>query len=76
MSVARADRNMQIVPGSLEQREPEGQKAPALADELARVKARIAAAKKLMPAPHEVHCRDCFEKGRDAALRAIEGASE
>jgi len=73
MSVVRPDRNMQVTPESVEHREGLAETPP---DELALLKQRIRAARALMPDAHAVHCRDCFQKGRDAALRAIEGADE
>ena len=42
-------------------------------DELETLRARIAAARRVEPAGKDLHCRDCFHRGRDAALRAIEG---
>lgn len=78
--IGRADRNMQVTSGELEQREePTRRKTKDPAEEpseLEALRARIAAAKTLTAAPHEVHCRDCFEKGRDAALLAIEGPAK
>jgi hypothetical protein len=53
--------------------------APALAQpssaeqELAGLRERIAKTRKLQPERDGLHCRDCFERGRDATLRAIEG---
>lgn len=45
------------------------------AAELRAIRERIAAAKKIKPSADrgELHCSDCFRKGRDAALRVIEG---
>jgi hypothetical protein len=41
--------------------------------ELAAFRARVVAAKRLvMPVPGG-HCRDCWQRGRDAAVAAIEG---
>lgn len=76
--ISRAERNAQVTPEGLEQRadSPATRAKPATTDELAALRARIAGARTLRPAVHEVHCRDCFEKGRDAALRAIEGDAE
>ena len=34
---------------------------------------RIAAARAVQPQPKERHCLDCFQRGRDAAIRAILG---
>jgi hypothetical protein len=60
--VARSpiDRNGESVP-----REPEP--AP---DPLAE---RLKAAKQVQPTGRDVHCLDCFRRGRDAAIRIIEG---
>lgn len=46
---------------------------PTAGDALRDFYARIEAARKLEPQGHELHCRDCFNRGRDAAIRAIEG---
>ncbi len=42
-------------------------------EELRKLKQRIETARKILPGPDGLHCRDCFARGRDAALRAIEG---
>lgn len=42
------------------------------ADELRALRAKIEAARKVVPKGSDLHCRDCFQRGRDAALRAIE----
>jgi len=55
------------------QEERKGKKDES-ANELAAVRERIAEAKRLQPAGAQLHCRDCFQRGRDAAIRAIEGA--
>lgn len=34
---------------------------------------RIAAARRVLPSGRDLHCRDCFMRGRDAALRVIDG---
>jgi hypothetical protein len=39
--------------------------------ELERLKARIDAAKSLEPTANERHCLDCFNRGRNAVIRAI-----
>lgn len=79
-AIGRTERNQQVTPETLEQREPAPSSQTATpsrprdaAAVLAALRQRIADAKSLMPAPHDVHCRDCFQKGRDAVLRAIEG---
>jgi hypothetical protein len=36
---------------------------------------RLAVAKALTPAEADRHCLDCWTRGRDAAIRAIEGAA-
>jgi hypothetical protein len=43
------------------------------AAELQALRDRIATAKMLQPTVSERHCLDCFERGRNAALRLIEG---
>lgn len=69
----------------LENRGPEAVQAPAdptpeaepvdgAAEELRELRERIAQARKVVPGRDGLHCRDCFERGRDAALRMIEGA--
>jgi len=80
----RADRNMAVKPESnmavrpesLENRERDDTRPPAVgaAAELAALRQRIEAAKLVMPStPHERHCFNCFTFGRDAAIRAILG---
>lgn len=71
--IGKAERNQQVTPDALEQRDQTGKRAKDAADELEVLRQRIATAKMLVAQPHEVHCRDCFEKGRDAALRIVEG---
>lgn len=46
--------------------------ARGAADELQALLARIELARTIQPAPKDLHCRDCFQRGRDAALRVIE----
>lgn len=46
---------------------------PTADDILRDIYASIEAARKLAPQGSELHCRDCFNRGRDAAIRAIEG---
>jgi len=46
---------------------------PDAEGELQTLRARIEPARTLQPSPEQRHCLDCFEKGRDAALRLIEG---
>lgn len=46
--------------------------ARGASDELQAIRARIEAARSIQPAPKDLHCRDCFQRGRDAALRIIE----
>ncbi len=48
---------------------PAGQ--PSAQEMLAALRQRIAKAHKVEP--EVLHCRDCFGRGRDAALRVIEG---
>lgn len=80
MSVVKADRNMQVPPESLEHREQPGRMKEideALPDDGALLKKRIIKARALTPPAHDLPtCRACFEKGRDAAILAIEGVDE
>lgn len=66
---ARAERTTQITPDTLEQRA--GDSRPDPAAELAALRERIAKAATLEPQPHDLHCRDCFHRGRNATLRLI-----
>jgi hypothetical protein len=45
---------------------------PDAEDELARLRERINAARAVQPTDEQRHCLDCFEKGRNAAIRTIE----
>ena len=45
----------------------------APAEELRTIRERIEAARKLRPQAKDLHCADCFGRGRDAAIRLIEG---
>lgn len=40
--------------------------------ELASLRARITAARSVKAQGKDLHCADCFGRGRDAAIRAIE----
>ncbi len=42
-------------------------------DELRALKERIDAAKQIKPMGRDLHCGECFRRGRDAAIRLIEG---
>jgi hypothetical protein len=55
-----------------EEATPDDFDARGAADELQALRARIEAARSIQPAPKDLHCRDCFQRGRDAALRVIE----
>lgn len=72
----RPDRNNAVSPTAIENRE-DGPGPDALpADKLQgfdSFRARIEAAKRIEPKPNERHCLDCFQRGRDAAIRAILG---
>lgn len=69
----------------LETRDPRGAKKvaddlqrvktgkPTVEDELKAIRERIAAAREVKPNERDRHCLDCFEKGRNAAVRVIEG---
>jgi len=46
---------------------------PEEADELQALRARLEAARRVEPEGRDLHCRDCFHRGRDAAVRKIEG---
>lgn len=45
-----------------------------LPDPAAGLRDRLALARALQPGPAELHCVDCWRRGRDAALRFIEEA--
>lgn len=51
--------------------EPEVDDSPEA--ELEVLRGRIAEARRVLPGPNGLHCRDCFARGRDAALKVIEG---
>lgn len=78
----RPDRNGAVSPTAIENREdgprPEAaastETLEALRSELAALKAGIQAAGTVEPRPNERHCLDCFQRGRNAAIRAIVGA--
>jgi hypothetical protein len=76
----RSDRNNAVLPTALENREERpgapaaGETIESLRAELAKVKAGIQSAMAVEPRPNDRHCLDCFNKGRDAAIRAITGA--
>lgn len=66
----RPDRNTAVSPAEIENRED----GPALGvDHAAALRVRIEAARRVEPKPGERHCVDCFNRGRDAAIRAILG---
>ena len=72
--MGRAERNNNVTPTAIEQREPTlgaADDLSSLRSELAALRERIAVAAVVQPQPHELHCRDCFNRGRDAALRTI-----
>lgn len=65
-------------PAAIENREDGPRQAPAdtvaaLREELNAIKARIEEARRLEPVGREMHCRDCYHKGRNAAIRTILG---
>ena len=41
--------------------------------ELQGLRSRIEAARGIAPQGADLHCRDCWERGRNAAIRTIEG---
>jgi len=49
------------------------QREGSSAAELRAVRERIEAAHAIKPQGAELHCADCWRRGRDAALRLIEG---
>jgi hypothetical protein len=68
--------NTAVDPRSLKKRQPSDADAPAAPDaatELAALKKRIEAARAVEPDRAEAHCLDCYIKGRDLALRVIDG---
>lgn len=72
---------MAVRPGALENPERNApplstrEEAPAAgAVDLPELKRRIKAARAIVPQRvSDLHCRDCFNRGRDAALRVIDG---
>lgn len=64
-----------VSPAIIENREdgPRPATFDSVAVELAGLKARIEAARAIEPVGRELHCRDCFHKGRNAAIRVILG---
>lgn len=46
---------------------------PSAEEQLAALRTRIASARRLKVDRGALHCRDCWERGRDAALDLIEG---
>ena len=50
------------------------QEAEGLRKELQGFRARVEAARKTKPQGSELHCKRCFDAGRDAALAVMEGA--
>jgi hypothetical protein len=46
---------------------------PSADSELQALRARMDTARGITPQGAELHCRDCWEKGRNAAIRTIEG---
>jgi hypothetical protein len=75
--IPKPDRTGHVAPSQIENREDGPGPAAALADAPPvldeRLRARIEAARLLEPKPNERHCRDCFNRGRNAAIRAILG---
>jgi hypothetical protein len=68
---AKAERNGQVTTAMLDT--PESVPMTTRGDdltELEMLKARIAAVQ-ASATPDDVHCRDCFQRGRQAAIRAI-----
>ena len=62
----------------LEDRGPAAAGGPAESEdpveaELRTLRERIDQARNVEPGTKILHCRDCFHRGRDAALRLIEG---
>lgn len=47
--------------------------APTQAEELSTLRGRIATVKRTDPKDEAPHCADCFARGWQAAVRAIEG---
>jgi hypothetical protein len=58
----------------LENRGAEVVKAGKAKPDIVDLADRIAAARLVEPDPKDVHCRDCWTRGRDAAIRAFEAA--
>lgn len=49
------------------------EEAAGLRRELEGIRERLAAARKVKPQGPELHCRRCFDSGRNAALDVLEG---
>ncbi len=47
--------------------------APGASERLALLEERIRQARSLKPSGSDLHCADCFQKGRNAVLRLLEG---
>lgn len=75
--IPKPDRTGHVAPSEIENREDGPRPTTAVADEPLildeRLRARIEAARRLEPKPNERHCLDCFQRGRNAAIRAILG---
>ncbi len=73
----KSERTNHVAPETIDAREPREPQAEEqlvrVQTELADLRARIAAAALVQPLPHELHCRDCFNKGRNAAILALAG---
>jgi hypothetical protein len=65
------DRGPAVVPARV-QAGPEDLEDTGLS-ELEELRDRIEKARRIEPGPQALHCRDCFTRGRDAALKVIEG---
>jgi hypothetical protein len=59
---------------NLVNRQEDERSAKRKRDEAAGFRERIETARQLKPEGSDLHCVDCFQRGRDAAIRLIEGA--
>lgn len=70
------ERDLEVItrggPGPKLLRKPAKDSIP---DELRIPRDRMEAARQLKPQGRDLHCYDCWNRGRDAALRIIEGGS-
>lgn len=77
--ISKAERNGAVMAADLETPETDQpvmtrrKTSETDADRLTTLLARIEAARTLHPQGKDLHCEDCFNRGRNAAIRLIEG---